>query len=183
MYAVAARNEVIQSCIGRCEAAGIPLSVIDIAETAQRNIAALFEPPERGLAFLYAGSAHALLTINFRGELYLARRIDVTVEQLLDDSDSVQEDARGRLLLELQRSFDHFDRQFPFVSLAKLVLGPEPDDTGLEEYLSQNLGIAVEAGRLADVLQLGPQVALVGDEAWRLFHVLGAALRSDAKAL
>jgi MSHA biogenesis protein MshI len=183
MYAVAARNGVIQTWIGRCEAARIPLSVIDIPETAQRNIAALFEPPDRGLAFLYVGSSHALLTINFRGELYLARRIDITVEQLLDGSEAVQEDAKDRLLLELQRSFDHFDRQFPFVGLAKLVLGPEPGDTGLAGYLSQNLGIPVEEGRLGDVLELGPQVALVGDEAWRLFHVLGAALRSEAKAL
>jgi len=85
--------------------------------------------------------------------------------------------------IELQRSFDHFDRQFPFVGLAKLVLGPEPKDTGLAGYLSQNLGIAVEQGRLEDVLELGPQVAFVGDEAWRLFYVLGAALRSEVKAL
>jgi MSHA biogenesis protein MshI len=183
MYAVAARNAAIQSWIGRCEAASIPLSVIDIAETAQRNIAALFEPPDRGLAFLYVGVSHALLTINFRGELYLARRIDVTVEQLLKPSEAVQEDVKGRLLLELQRSFDHFDRQFPFVGLAKLVLGPEPKDTGLAGYLSQNLGVPVEEGRLEDVLELGPQVALAGDAAWRLFHVLGAALRSEAKAL
>jgi MSHA biogenesis protein MshI len=102
---------------------------------------------------------------------------------LLGDSALVQEDARGRLLLELQRSFDHFDRQFPFVSLAKLVIGPEPKDTGLAGYLSQNLGISVEQGRLEDVLDLGPRVTLVGDEAWRLFYVLGAALRSEAKAL
>jgi MSHA biogenesis protein MshI len=129
------------------------------------------------------GAAHALLTINFRGELYLARRIETTVEQLLSDSALVQEDARGRLLLELQRSFDHFDRQFPFVGLAKLVIGPEPKDTGLAGYLSQNLGISVEQGRLEDVLDLGPRVTLVGDEAWRLFYVLGAALRSEAKAL
>jgi MSHA biogenesis protein MshI len=183
MYAVAARNAVIQTWVGRCEAARIPLSVIDIPETAQRNIAALFEPPDRGLAFLYVGAAHALLTINFRGELYLARRIETTVEQLLSDSALVQEDARGRLLLELQRSFDHFDRQFPFVGLAKLVIGPEPKDTGLAGYLSQNLGISVEQGRLEDVLDFGPQVAVVGDEAWRLFYVLGAALRSEAKAL
>ena len=183
MYAVAARNEVIQGCIGRFAAAHIPLSVIDIGETAQRNIAALFEPPGRGLAFLYVGAAHALLTINFAGELYLARRIDVTANQLAAPSESALEDPKGRTLLELQRSLDHFDRQFPFVGLAKLMLGPEPKDTGLVGYLSQNLGIPVEQARLGDVLGVDPQAVLDDDAAWRLFHVVGASLRSEAKAL
>jgi MSHA biogenesis protein MshI len=35
MYAVAARNDAIQACIERFDAVQIPLSVIDIAETAQ----------------------------------------------------------------------------------------------------------------------------------------------------
>jgi MSHA biogenesis protein MshI len=183
MYAIAARNEVIQGWIGRFEAAHIPLSVIDIGETAQRNIAALFEPPGRGLAFLYVGAAHALLTINFAGELYLARRIDVTANQLAAPSEAAQDEAKGRILLELQRSLDHFDRQFPFVGLAKLMLGPEPKDTGIAGYLSQNLGIPVEQARLGDVLDIDPQAVLDGDAPWRLFGVLGAALRSEAKVL
>src|SRR3954468_15159777 len=135
MYAIAARNDVIKGCIGRFAAAHIPLSVIDIGETAQRNIAALFEPPGRGLAFLYVGASHALLTINFSGELYLARRIDVAADQLTSPSQVLREDARGRILLELQRSFDHFDRQFPFVGPAKLMLGPEPAGAGMTDYL------------------------------------------------
>jgi len=183
MYAVAARNEVIQGCIGRFAAAHIPLSVIDIGETAQRNIAALFEPPGRGVAFLYVGPSHTLLTINFSGELYLARRIDVTADQLTGPSEGARLDARDRILLELQRSLDHFDRQFPFVGLAKLMLGPEKKDSGLADYLSENLGIPVEQARLAAVLDAGPAVSLGDDAAWRLFPVLGAALRSEAKAL
>lgn len=183
MYAIAARNEVIKDCIGRFEAANIPLSVIDIGETAQRNIAALFEPPGRGLAFLYVGASHALLTINFSGELYLARRIDVAASQLTAPSEAVREDARGRILLELQRSFDHFDRQFPFVGPVKLMLGPEPADTGITGYLSENLGIPVERARLDEVLGVDTGAILGGDAAWRLFPVLGAALRNEAKTL
>jgi MSHA biogenesis protein MshI len=176
-----ARNDTIKGCIDRFRAAHIPLSVIDIAETAQRNIAALYEPPDRGVGLLYLGPAHALLTINFRGELYLARRIEVGVEQLLRAGEARQDEAMTRILLELQRSFDHLDRQFPFVTMAKLLLGPEPRDTGLATYLSANLDLPVEAVRLSDVLSFGPGAAPEGDAAWRLFHVLGAALRSDVK--
>lgn len=183
MYAVAARNDIIKGCIERFTAARIPLSVIDIAETAQRNIAALYEPANRGVGLLYLGPAHALLTINFRGELYLARRIDVGIEQLLNAGEGHRDEAMNRILLELQRSFDHLDRQFPFVTIAKLLLGPEPRDTGLAAYLSANLDLPVEEARLADVLSFGPGVALEGDTAWRLFHVFGAALRNEVKTL
>jgi MSHA biogenesis protein MshI len=180
MYAVAARNDVVQQCIGRFESAGIPLSVIDIAETAQRNIAALYESPDRALAFLYFGSDHTLLTINFREELYLARRIEATAQQLAVGANT-HDDVQGRVLLELQRSFDHFERQFPFATVEKLVLGPQPAETGMAEYLGANLGMPVQACRLADVLDVAG--GLGEDGGWRLFHLLGASLRSDAKAL
>ena len=179
MYAIAARNDVIQACVDRFSAARIPLSVIDIAETAQRNIATLIEPPERGVALLYVDRAQSLLTVSFRGELYLARRIDLGLDQL----DAPGGEGPNRLLLELQRSLDHLDRQFPFAAPAKVVLAPMPDETGLREHLAANLDLPVEELRLADILQLAPDVALQGDLAWRLFHVIGAALRYEAKAL
>lgn len=112
MYAVTARNDLIQACIARFESARIPLSVIDIPETSQRNIAALFEHDERGLAMLYLGSNEGLLTINFRGELMLARRIDVGLQELTSAAGVAREEQFQRVLLELQRTFDHFDRQF-----------------------------------------------------------------------
>lgn len=179
MYAVAARNEVIQACVERFSAAHVPLSVIDIPETAQRNIATLVEPPERGVALLYVDRSQSLLTVTFHGELYLARRIDIGLEQL----DDAAGDAMNRLLLELQRSFDHLERQFAFAAPAKLVVAPTPSPTGLRSHLAQNLDIPVEELRLAEILELAEGVSLEGEAAWRLFHVLGAALRHEAKTL
>ena len=179
MYAVAARNEIIQSCIERFTAAHIPLSVIDIPETAQRNIAALLEPPERGVALLYVDRAQSLLTVTFRGELHFARRIDVGLEHLANDSS----DGMNRGLLELQRSFDHLDRQSPFAAPAKLVLAPTPSETGLRRHLSDNLEVPVEELRMADVVRLEDGMDFAGENAWRLFHVVGAALRYEPKAL
>jgi MSHA biogenesis protein MshI len=179
MYAIAARNDVIQACIERFNGAHVPLSVIDIAETAQRNIAAMIEPPERGVGLLYVDRTQSLLTVTYRAELYSARRIDLGLEQL----GAAPEENRNRLLLELQRSLDHLDRQFPFAAPAKVVLAPTPSDTGLLEHLSGNLDLPVEELRIAEVLHLEPGVVLDREMAWRLFHVLGAALRFEAKAL
>ena len=183
MYAVAARNDVIQGCIGRFESARIPLSVIDIPETAQRNLAALFEPENRGLALLYLGPAQGLLTINFHGELYLARRIEVGMDQIAGAPGERRDEAMSRVALELQRTFDHFDRQFPFVAVSKLLLGPEPEDTGLTGHLKRNLDLPVEEVRLGDVLGFGANAALDRAAEWRVFHLLGASLRNDVKAL
>jgi MSHA biogenesis protein MshI len=182
MYAVAARNDVIQRCIERFSAAHVPLSVIDIAETAQRNIAALVEPGDRGVALLYVDRAQSLLTISRRGELYLTRRMDVGLDQM-QAGGAGSEEALNRLLLELQRSFDHLDRQFPAAAPAKVVLAPTPSDTGLLDHLSANLDMPVEELRFAEILRLDPGLVLEPETAWRLFHVLGASLRHEAKAL
>ena len=183
MYAVTARNEVIQACIGRFDAARIPLTVIDIPETSQRNVAALFERDERGLAMLHLGRDQGLLTINFRRELMLARRIEVGMQQLTSASGAAREEQFQRVLLELQRTFDHFDRQFAYVPVARLLLAPEPENTGLLEYLAGNLDLPVERARLAAAIDFGSAAELEPEQEWRLFHLIGAALRHESKVL
>lgn len=183
MYAIAARNEVIRSCIDRFESARIPLSVIDIQETAQRNVAALFERDERGLAMLHLGNEQGLLTINFHGELVFARRIDVSMPALISASGAVRDEQFQRILLELQRTFDHFDRQYTYVPVAKLMLAPDPEEIGLLEYLAANLDVPVERVRLSGAISFGARAELEPREEWRLFHLIGASLRYEAKAL
>lgn len=183
MYAVTARNDLLQACIGRFESARIPLSVIDIPETAQRNVATLFERDDRGLAMLYMGGTEGLLTINYRRELMLARRIDVGMQTMAAVSGAEREEQFQRVLLELQRTFDHFDRQFAYVPMSKLMLAPDPEETGLLEFLAGNLDIPVERARLSAVITFGARSDLEPKEEWRLFHLIGAALRHESKAL
>ena len=150
MYAVAARNDAVQACIERFDAAQIPLSVIDIAETAQRNIASLYEDEGRGAGMLYLGQASGLFTINFRGELYLARRFDIGYDQVSTASE--RDEAFNRVAVELTRTLDHFDRQFGYVAINKILLGPEPEDSGLLDYLKSILDLPVVRVELAEAL-------------------------------
>ncbi len=183
MYAISAQNALILDCIGRFEAAKIPLKVIEVEETAQRNVASLYESGNRGIALLHVGERNGLLTINFRGELYLARRIDIGMKQLLGAQGEARDELLGRVALEVQRTFDHFDRQFPFVVLEKLMLGPEPSESGLSKHLAQNLGLPVEPVKLGAAVSYDAGVALDAESEWRLFHLLGASLRHEEKAL
>ncbi|KAB2311577.1 agglutinin biogenesis protein MshI [Betaproteobacteria bacterium SCN2] len=183
MYAIAARSAIIEQRQALFGQARIPLSVIDIPEMAQRNIAALLEPPGRGIALLSFDAEGGLLTFSAGGELYLARHIDVP---LAGQSGAEQRDAAfDRITLELQRSLDHFDRQYHYVTLAKLVLAPlGPDGAGLREHLSENLYTPVEALDLDGVLDLSAAPALrQAEQQQRYFLALGAALRIEEKVL
>ncbi|MEO8142864.1 MAG: agglutinin biogenesis protein MshI [Betaproteobacteria bacterium] len=183
MYAVAARNEVIQAQVKAFEAARIPLSAIDVPEIAQRNISALHETEGRGAALLYFTSEFGLLTVTCGAELYLSRRIEVGLAQLLGATSQAREELFGRVVLELQRSFDHFERQFRHVTVAKLLLGPEPEETGLYAHLKANTDMPVERTNLPERLRFNGQGAPDVATQWRLFHLIGASLRHEAKAL
>jgi MSHA biogenesis protein MshI len=179
VFAVAAKNSVIAPRQKLFEAAKVRLEAIDIPELAQRNVSALLEPEGRGLALLSFAEDGGLLTVTWRGELYLSRRIDATLAQVRDDDADRRNAAFDKITLELQRSLDNFERQFSFISVAKLVLAPGPAPT-LEDYLSSNLYTRVESMAFDDVFDRAgvPELA---DPALqqRYFLAIGAALRTD----
>jgi len=176
IYAVLARNELVQARAEQFARAGVPLQVIEIPETAQRNIAALYEPPQRGVALAYFGADWGLLTITHRGELYLTRRLDVGVDALASDPDGEDGGPLERVALEIQRTLDHFERQFRHVAVGKLLLAPTGRATRLAEILRARFELPVEAIDLAEVLDFGDRAPDAATQ-WRLFHHFGAALR------
>jgi MSHA biogenesis protein MshI len=182
VFAIAARNGVIAARQKMFNAAKVKLRVIDIPEMAQRNVSALLEPDGRGIAMLSFGEDGGLLTVSWRGELYLSRRIDVTVAQVLDEDHDRKHQSFDKITLELQRSLDNFERQFAFISVAKLVLAPT-GAVGLDEYLSSNLYTRVETLDLAELLDLErvPDLADPGRQQ-RFFVPIGAALRMEEGA-
>jgi MSHA biogenesis protein MshI len=185
MFVVAARNSLVRERQALFEQAKFPLSAIDVQETAQRNISQLLEPPGRGLALLSFDNDGGLLTVTYGGELYLTRRIDVPIAQLQQADDAKRSECFDRITLELQRSLDHFDRQFNFVTMSKLLLGPMGTaGTGLQEYLAANLYLPVDTLNLDGVLDISKVPELRDTDSQRLFFlVLGAALRYEEKAL
>ncbi|MDY0975051.1 agglutinin biogenesis protein MshI [Massilia sp. CFBP9012] len=182
VFAVAARNTVIQPRQKLFLDAKVDLHAIDIPEMAQRNVSAMLEPEGRGVAMLSFGDDGGLLTVSYRGELYLSRRFDVTLAQLLEPDHERKHQSFDKITLELQRSLDHFERQYSFISIAKLVLGPSPV-SGLDEYLSSNLYTPVETLDLATLFDLSrtPELADKAQQQ-RFFLAIGAALREGEGA-
>lgn len=182
LFAVAASGQSIRQRQSLFEAADVPLGVIDIPEMAQRNISALLEPVGRGLALLACDSVGVLLTITFEGELCLSRRFDVTLAQLVQVDLGQRSAVFDRITLELQRSFDHFESQFRFIAVAKLMLAPFADNgTDLHDYLSGNLYMPVETVKLEKLFDLSRVPDLKQARSQQVFFsAIGAALRQPA---
>jgi MSHA biogenesis protein MshI len=178
VYAVSARNERVGARMKLFQEAKFPLEAIDIPEMAQRNIAQLYEEPGRGLALLAFDDLGGLLTVTAGGELFMARHTDVSAAQLTEVRSDMTDPTVERLVLELQRSLDHFDRQFSYVSVSRMLLAPLPVDIGLDRHLGNSLGLPVDSLDLTEVLDFpgAPELRDPTRQGYRL-HIIGAALR------
>jgi MSHA biogenesis protein MshI len=181
MFVIAASNRFIEHRQGLFDKADICLTAIDVPEIAQRNISALLEPEGHALALLSFGAEGGLVTITFRKELYLSRRMDITLLQLQRDDPVQLYAAHERIALDLQRSLDHFYRQHHAIRLSKLILClTGAHATSLQSHLQSNLSTPVETLSLESVvdLSLTPELNMP-DMQQRYLMALGAALRQD----
>lgn len=182
VYAVVAPNETIKKRMALFEQAELELTVIDIQEMAQRNIAALYETEGRGLAFLSFNEYGGLLTFTCDQELYLARRLEITAGQLQDANYSLRQQFIERVELEVQRSLDYFDRQFHQISLNKMLVNA-PLAAGITRLLADNLGMTVETLDLSQVMDISAVPSLADNEFMLdSLPALGAALRLESSA-
>jgi len=78
---------------------------------------------------------------------------------------------------------DHFDRQFSYISVSRMLLAPLPVDIGLDRHLANSLGLPVQSFDLADVLDFpgAPELRDPTRQSYRL-HIIGAALRDERVA-
>lgn len=183
LYAVAARNEVIAARVRLFDDAKIPLEAIDVPELAQRNIAARFEENGRGAVLLAFYPEDGLLTFSWRGELFQLRRIDLAFNQLAESGGEQRTQYYERIVLELQRSLDNFDRQYHYVPIAKVLLAPVPGCEDLAEHLAHNVDLPVETLDLGRAMSF-PQIPELREPARQsqCLRMIGAALREEAAA-
>jgi len=178
MLVVAARNELIAETLKPFNDADIELDVIDIPELAQRNIAKYLEQEGRALALLCFDHDAATLTFTSGAELYQSRRIDVALKDFEDDA--AAEGLRDRIALELQRSLDHFDRQFRNIAVSRVVIAQVPGGERLAEYLNSNLTLPVEQFDLEKIMDF-PGVPELRDplRQTQCLQLIGAAMREQ----
>ena len=183
MLAVAARNEAIAAGMAAFNEAEIALEVIDIPEFAQRNVAKRLELPGRGLALLAFDDHGSLITFSCEGELYQSRRMELSLRSFEGSTDEQRKGIYDRLVLQLQRSLDHFDRQFRHIAVARVMVTPVPGADDMRDHLAANLDVPVALIHLSEIMDFPhiPELHEDGRQA-QCLQLIGAAMREEAAA-
>lgn len=177
-FVIAADDALIAEKMAGFNSADAMLEAIDIPETALRNIAALYEEADRGIALLMFDDERISLLFTFHGELYAVRQIELARAKLEQSEGEWRRQMFDRIGLETQRSLDNFERLHSHISVTRLLLAPLPTVAGLLDYMREYITLPVAELDLAEVLDISmiPELTQPAHQLASL-KLLGAALR------
>ena len=224
LYVIAAVNSAINETNVLLTAAGMELAVIDICETAQRNLQnALADAQglrERATAALMVHESQCLLTISANDEMFYTRRLEwdetvfghtadeaapqtdsaapaygpgVLSQQTLESVDivdySVEVPEFGtahdtpRLVIELQRSFDVWERSWPDLPLSHLTVHAGAGSASLSSIIKRDLGLPVEPMDISTLFSGLDGASVTAEVLEACVPLLGALLRHEVRKL
>jgi len=180
LYAVMTATAWLTAQLAAWRQAGVRPKVVDIRETALRNIAGALERPGEGLALVSADAEGVGMVFTHQGSLYLDRYIEQPMAELGAADDASRERVYARIAEQLLRSIDVVGRSYPFMPVTRVVAAPAPQAPGLHEFLRAQLPMQVESLQLDQLFDLTRVPALAQSSALqaRCLVPLGAALRS-----
>lgn len=182
MLAICAKKALVSAVGNHVSDAGFNLKSVDVHALVQRNIAHLLEHEDRALVMLSILPRGCLMTFTAKGELYHTRLIELDRDFLNDRGDLFKSNF-DKLVLELQRSLDSFDRQFPYLSLNRMVVAPVTNRDYLVSGLSSSLYVPVNVFNLEDIAELPADQDFSSlEKQAMLLPALGAALRQEITA-
>lgn len=212
LFVVAARNSAIKALTGGTAAFSDNVSIVDIWETALRNLLARQARADdlaaRACAAVLIDEQHCLLVVCAGDELFYTRRLEGDPKLLArargeqaeaaatelplgfeyqpgGSFDSGAGSQESPLVVELQRSIDVWERSWPDLPLARLYVVTATNGPEVATLVQRELGqrtVALDA--LAAFAAGGP--APEGDAAAALaacLPLLGAALRTETRKL
>ncbi len=179
LYVIAARRELINQRMDLLERAHMPLKVLDIRETGQRNISAAIQDQEAAVCLLYAEPNGVQLTVTYQGDLYLERYIREALFKTNDDGSPVSDEAKfDRVALEVQRSIDFVHRNASGMPFDGIFIAPTQSEIGLVEKLQSRILKEIRPLDLSSLFVWPDDSDLVKPEVQaKYFNALGAALR------
>jgi MSHA biogenesis protein MshI len=159
--------------------AGMKPKVVDIRETALRNIAGALERAGEGLALLSQDAGGVGMVFTHHGSMYLDRYIESPLSEYRVADAAASARLHERVALQLLRSIDLIARSYPFMPVGRVVVAPSPEETGLLQFLSAQLPLPVEALDLSRVFDFTAVPELAASTAMQANCIvpLGATLR------
>lgn len=195
LFVVAARNEVIRELNTLGDALNWEIPVIDIHETAQRNLQTLVAQSEHTsdsrldkaeAALVLSDEQQITFTITASEELFLSRRLELPTGfwQVLNGGaswDMSDAERATRFVLEVQRSLDLWDRTWSHRPLGGLRVYAGEHSAAFATWLGQ------EIGQVVGTMDFHPY--FVGMETYAMFDqvrclpLLGVLLRTETRKL
>lgn len=190
VIAVAAHNDIVRARMADCDALGVALDVIDVGETAQRNLlqaalAAEASPPAVAGA-LVARAGRALVVISVRGELHFFRRFEFDSDLVAVPTGEAQPEMMGegavaetaaRSLTQLQRSLDLWDDSYPHLPLETLRVHAGAITDAVVARIAPEAGVDTRPLDLSTVFQAPASQAAPPWKDPAYLPLLGALLR------
>ena len=180
LYAATITNTWLTARLAAWRQSGVRPKVVDIRETALRNVCGALERPGESLALISADTEGVGMVFTHQGSLYLDRYIEQPLAELQAADAATRARLHERIALQLLRSIDVIGRSYPFMPVTRVVVAPAPEALGLLELLSAQMPLPVEPLDLNQVFDLTRVPALAQSPALqaRCLVPLGAALRS-----
>lgn len=178
----AARSASVAERVAALERAGARVRAVDVAETAQRNLAMRVAQPGRPVALLSLDADRGLLTVGRDDGLLAARSFDPLAASLaacpLDDEMRLS-GLHDRIALELQRTFDNIERQYSPGPVSRVVVIAGPGGAALVDALRAALAVPVDEID-TQTLRLRVDDDLLDGQPWRraTWLAIGAAMRT-----
>lgn len=184
---IASPQELIKELANKSTQAGLQLKVIDIQETALRNLAVLLPENQRGVAVLSLHESSGTILIQKEGTIYLSRNFDIGYRELGLSSHNRGNDTQSgieqnNLALEIQRSLDYVESYYGIPPISGLAVIPLAENTQeLLNILNGNHGITA---RIMDLSAIVDCDILLDDATQsQCAAVIGATLRYAVEAL
>ncbi len=182
LYVVVTREQTLKTLAKLVTHAKTKLDIIDVPELALRNIAAQLSEDDAGLAMVHLSSERGMVLISRQKQLYFARTMDIGINALNELAPMVgslalaDNDAFDRIVLEIQRSLDYYDRYFSQPPIAGVIFAPLPEPIpGLFEYIQASLGIGVRELDITEVVDV--EHSIDRTKLAQCIVAIGAALR------
>jgi MSHA biogenesis protein MshI len=182
LYAMTTSKVWLAAQMAVWKQAGLKPRVVDVQETALRNVAARLEQGDDGALLVAPDDAGVGMVFTHRGSLFFNRYIEQPSAEWRAAPPDARARSQERMAAQVHRSIEVVERTFPFMPVRRVVVAPSPEPVGLLEVLASQLPLPVEPldlGRLFD-LNEAPDLAQSTTLQSHCLVALGATLRGGA---
>ena len=175
----AVRRSELAQWLAPLTARKIKLEAVEVADCAQRNLAALHPSKGQSVAMLSLREDSIVFSVTRGGEVLVSRSFDAASVTTTQNNDAAADIAAlaERVGLQMQRMLDTLERRSTAMAPSQILVLNHPQHTPLLTQCAELTGLRVMPLDLSAMMQSPARAPSDAPENGDFFHLLGAALR------